>query len=246
MIKNFKDYTSHIDDSRCNVIEFKKLACEFSFILKKLNVNISPFRPNRSKLVFEERNLAHQKKAIAYLDLSIEIFKESVLLGETGRESGKLLWRFCKRLGQAPQDDIFDKISDDDLVEVYCTDHTPIFRNLKFYEEFSYTVDEALCLPWYQACRRDLITTIKMMKFTLMYLRRPYKDTQKWPVPLHLVDELNTEKEYRFWTQMKYISGIHSKGVLTGVISICGVGVIGEKKMLWAENAINSAQDKGL
>lgn len=233
-IGNAKQFIDQIEDSRCNEREFKRSALEFCETLKLVGIKTLPFHPGKT-LHFSKRSKKDQKKILAYLDISTAIFNECIMSNEDIHDNRVLLWRVFKRIGAAPQDDLFDKIHDDDLVEIYFTDHTPLFRNLKFYRDFSYTVDEALCQTWYQFCRRKLVVTLKTMRFALVFIKSGGRETKAWSIPAHYVDEKNTEKEYRVLFKQKYLSGIHSDGELKAIISTSEANVVGAKGKLWSE-----------
>ena len=231
IITNTKQFIENVNDERCNEIEFKKIASEFCQTLKVLGIDYVPFH-NGQKLHFSKRSKKDQKKIIAYLDISLEVLKECIMSGENAFDNRVLLWRVFKRLGGTPQDDLFDKIDDDDLIEIYFTDHTPLFRNLKFYREFSYTVDEALCQTWYQFCRRELIVTLKTMRFVLKFMKDG-RSTIPWTIPAHYVDERGTSMEYRVLMLQKVLSGIHHKGELKAFISTSDVKIVGARGKLY-------------
>ena len=234
IIANAKDFIQRVNEDRCNEEEFKKIATEFCEVLKTLGITTLPFRPDR-KLHFSKRSKKDQKKIISYLDISLSILNECILSKENAFDNKVLLWRVFKRIGGAPQDDLFDKIDDDDLIEIYFTDHTPLFRNLKFYREFSYTVDEALCQTWYQFCRRDFVVTLKTMRFALVFMKDG-RQTKAWSIPPHYVDEKGTAMEYRAFMHQKYLSGVHRDGILTAMVCTSDVKVVGAKGKLWSES----------
>ncbi|MEA9358299.1 hypothetical protein SHI21_18835 [Bacteriovorax sp. PP10] len=228
---NTKNYYESIDNFRCNEYEFKKTAMEFCEALKVVGIHTLPFHSSYD-LHFSKRSKKDQKKILAYLDISLSVLNECIMSGEDAFDNRVLLWRVFKKIGGAPQDDLFDKIGDDDLVEIYFPDHTPLFRNLKFYREFSYTVDEALCQTWYQFCRRDLVVTLKTMRFALNFMKDS-RHTKAWTIPPHYVDERGTAMEYRALMIQKYLSGIHSGGELKAIISTSDVTIVGAKRKLF-------------
>lgn len=231
IITTAKNFIDNIDDSRCNEFEFKKVAMEFCEALKVIGITTLPFRSSYD-LHFSKRSRKDQKKIIAYLDMSLVVLNECIMSGEDAFDNRVLLWRIFKRIGSAPQDDLFDKISDDDLIEIYFPDHTPLFRNLKFYREFSYTVDEALCQTWYQFCRRDLAVTLKTMRFALKFMKDA-RQTKAWDIPAHYVDERGTSMEYRVLMRQKFLSGIHNDGKLTAIICTSDARVVGANGKLY-------------
>lgn len=234
IINNARDFIANVNDERCNEREFKKVSMEFCEALKFFGIKKLPFHTSYN-LHFSKRSKKDQKKIIAYLDINLQILNECIMSGDSAFDNRVLLWRVFKRIGGAPQDDIFDKIGDEDLIEVYFPDHTPLFRNLKFYREFSYTVDEALCQTWYQFCRRDLVLTFKMMRLALNFIKDGRR-TILCSIPTHYVDEKGTSMLYRILFRLKYLSGVYGQGEMKAFISTSEANVVGANGKLYAES----------
>jgi hypothetical protein len=71
------------------------------------------------------------------------------------RSSRQLTWSALKILGLRPPLDFFDKIQNEDIVEIYNTDQVQIFRTLRFFELCSYDVASILMIPWYKLYGRS-------------------------------------------------------------------------------------------
>ena len=129
---NAKEFILEVSSDRCEEMEFRRLTQEFADALLIYNIKVTPFSLN-GKLHFNKCSLRKKREIIAFLDLNLWLVKESIRAGGSETPSAKnLLWRLLQKTRLIPEDDIFDKINDGDLVEVYFTDHTPLFRNLKF------------------------------------------------------------------------------------------------------------------
>nr|BDT28462.1 hypothetical protein BHI3_19280 [Bacteriovorax sp. HI3] len=228
---NAKEFISEISPERCEEVEFRRLALEFAEALSFYNIKVTPYRAH-AKMHFNKCSLKKKREVIAYLDLNISLIKECIRAGETPSNK-TLLWRLLQKTRLVPDDEIFDKISDGDLVEVYFTDHTPMFRSLEFYRDFTFTVDEALCLRWYQLCKRDFVITLKFMKFIFLGLRGNNPKTQVIPIGEHYLDEKNTERKLRFLVHNKYLSGLMKNGSIHAGICVTRVRPVGEKMQLW-------------
>ncbi len=88
-----------------------------------------------------------QRKVLQVLSHQLDFFK---LAAEEGVriDSSKLIWRALARMRMVPQSDLFDRIMDEDVVEVYHVDGTALFKNLQFFKYISMSLEEVYCLRW--------------------------------------------------------------------------------------------------
>lgn len=208
---------SSIDISRCELSEFKRLAEEYCTLVNQFGFSIRPHR-DWKVLNFEKCSVAQKKRAILYLDANLEILQDSIASGEDPKNSAKLLWRILKKIKATPEADIFDKISDTDVIEVYLDDHTQIFRNLNFFNYTSFTIDELLCGTWYKLYKRDFISTLKMMKVAFKILTGRLQSTTAWNVPVHIFYEVGSLECLKQSIELKYLSPIKNNGKRIGAI----------------------------
>ncbi len=208
---------SSIDISRCELIEFKRLAEEYCALVNQFGFNVLPHR-DWKVLNFEKCSLLQKKRAILYLDANLEILKECIASGENPKNSARLLWRILKKIKATPESDIFDKISEGDVIEVYLDDHTQIFRNLEFFNHTSFTIDELLCGTWYKLYKRDFISTLKMMKMAFRILTGTLQTTTAWNVPPHIFDEVGSSESLKQLIELKYLSPLKNNGKRIGAI----------------------------
>lgn len=212
-----KQLISTIDISRCHAEEFKKLSVEYCQLVSHFGFKAKPFRDNRP-LRFLSSSPAQKMRAIAYLDANIEILKECIASGESPKNSAQILWRILKKIKATPEMDIFDKIEEGDVVEVYFDDHVQIFRNLEFFNYCSFSVDELLCGKWYKLYKRDFVTTLKMLRMAFKLISRRLDKTAAWNISEHIFDEVGSEENLRHKILLKYVSPIKSHGEMIGVI----------------------------
>ncbi|MBC7714685.1 MAG: hypothetical protein H7177_15170 [Rhizobacter sp.] len=208
---------SSIDNSRCELIEFKRLAHEYCEIINQFGYKVKPHR-DWKVLHFEKCALPQKKRAILFLDANIEILKECIASGENPRNSARLLWRILRKIKATPEADIFDKMLETDVVEVYLDDHTQIFRNLEFFNYTSFTIDELLCGPWHKLYKRDWIPTLRMMRMAVKIFAGRLNSTSAWNVPTHVFYEVGSEETLKQTIELKYLSPLKSNGKMMGAI----------------------------
>lgn len=143
-----------------------------------------------------------------------------VASGESPLDSQKFLWRMLKVLELTPQDDIFDKIESDDVVEIYSEDNVQIFRNFNFFKYSSFTVEEVTFVNWTQASKRNLGTTLSYLKFGVRVKTGLFRETENVTfIRPHLMKETLGEKRI-FEVAPRYISPLRSQGKVVGGITV--------------------------
>jgi hypothetical protein len=61
-----------------------------------------------------------------------------------------------KRLGLRPQSDLFGRLHSEDVIEIYdVAQQTQVYRNLRYFEACSYTLDDLMSRPWFELFYRD-------------------------------------------------------------------------------------------
>lgn len=110
-------------------------------------------------------------------------------------------------------------IDDEDIVEIYYLDEFQIFRNLKFIEITSFTVDEMLCRPWYRNVSRGALPQMRLAAIVLRGTMGLIQKTVSWNIPVHKVREKNTLGLHTFVMQLKYFIPLRQDGKVVAFIS---------------------------
>src|SRR5262249_8910344 len=113
---------------------------------------------NENVPVFSALPQEKKQDAIAFLTRELEVYEGMRAEKLSLRDSPKLLWRMLNRLGLAPLPDVFDKIENEDSIEVYLIDstgHHQVFRNLKWFEHISFTIEQLASADWRLSASRE-------------------------------------------------------------------------------------------
>lgn len=117
----------------------------------------------------------------------------------------KSLWLFLNKLKWQYPDELFEKLRDDDVVEVYSLEHTQIFRSFTFFQYCSYTLEDLQFRPWFELYRRDEA----VMRGALVWLDRVMKDQIHGichlDLPTHWISEISSSDPFHL--QLKYKIG---------------------------------------
>ncbi len=159
---------------------------------------------------FSVLNLEMKLAAIEKLGRLTDIYELTLSQGGTLRNSKMLLWTALKEFRLTFKSDLLSLVSDDDVVEVYDTNHIQIFCNMKFYEFCSYTIEDIFCRPWHELFERErseITMTILMAAKDLFtgkvntYISMDHLGEQS-------VREINSVLGYEYKMRLKYLSPV--------------------------------------
>ena len=84
-----------------------------------------------------------------------ELCQEQVNEGYKITDSLVFTWRALNKLGLVPRSDLFSKVTDDDILEVYDGEGRQLYRNFRFFDFCSYTMEELYTREWWELYKRD-------------------------------------------------------------------------------------------
>ncbi len=133
--------------------EFKTLAEDVAQLLSSGGVPVIPYH---SALLPVFSNLNADRKKFSLNQLSF--YKKSLEMAQEGRSINEKqsLWTSIKLLGLRPTSDILNLVTSEDSVEGYDITGIQFWRNFKFMEVCSYTLEEMFSIPWPERYERDL------------------------------------------------------------------------------------------
>ncbi len=158
--------------------------------------------------------------AINQLTNQMAVFDEVLAHSEKLTDSPKLLWRYLNKIGYRPCADIFDKIEDNDVVEVYGSDQIHIFQNFNFFDWISIPLEQILSLTWYENTKRDAEIQKALFREAYRVISGEVKTTFSPNVPWHWIEEIDTVGLHRFEIQIKWVSPIFSNHQTIGFICV--------------------------
>jgi PAS domain-containing protein len=204
---------------------FRELASLYADYCAQEGLRVVPFRSPELdvfSLLSEER----QNEAIRCLTQYVEVFAE--LHGEKTslRDSRTLLWRCLRRLGLTPQSDIFDKIGDDHVVEIYTLDQRQIFHNLKFWEFIGFTIEEVFGSEWWKLTRRPDKISEQLYEFGSKMATGQIDGTAVPDIEEHLVEEIRGASPSRMMLKVLYLSPLRSGGQLAAVMAVNSARIV--------------------
>lgn len=203
--------------SEDSLARFRALADQIKSLGAAFGVGIVPYRDDR---------LPHfhaLSEKMRYGALRILEHQRDFLLAASAESlhpnDPKLIWRTLAKMGMTPLSDIFSKITVDDTVEVYHWDGTTSFKNLKFFEFISLSLEEIYCLTWTQQRIHSPEVFFFFVEMNAKLRIAHYKKTFTPRFNRYYVTEKLGEKR-TFYIHLKWVSPVTQDGVKCAVICV--------------------------
>lgn len=128
-------------------LDFIKESEEATRFLRSKGKNVEPFLsptiPYFDILTFEKKEQVLER---------LRLFNNvcSAVLASRGDLNNPrvMLWHALQVLELTFPSDLFNYVSDEKIVEIYDRENIQIFRNLRFFDFTSYTLEDLFCRPW--------------------------------------------------------------------------------------------------
>ncbi len=143
--------------------------------------------------------------------------------------SSKSLWHALKTLGFMPDSEVFAKFENDDVIEVYDSNGTQMWRNFNYMKICSYTLEELLCHDWPTLYIRDEKLTGHLVKLMVDTVTSGSRGPSFIDVDYHLVEERFSTDRFRLNVRHDYICALLRKGgQCDGFLITSKVDIIGQ------------------
>lgn len=174
------------------VAEFKELLIEFCRFAEEEKVALKPFNGD-GPMWFGEMPEQFQGPVLgafrAYVELCREVRGEGISL----RNDQFLLWRMFQKLGVHPPSELMSEMRSGEVIEIHNGEFLQVYRNLRFFELCSYTLDDLLCRPFWQLFQRDEAVTESLIKMGQSVFGGDTQGVLKLETPEHVVLEIDSE-----------------------------------------------------
>lgn len=127
---------------------FQTLLEDFCEQMQKAGFNsLVPYNTN-SISSFQSKTITEQEGIISSFLKYYELCTRCIASNIDIKDSRKLLWKILPQLGLHPTSELFDRLDDSQVIEVYWPNFVQVFRNMKFLELCSYPVADLYIKPW--------------------------------------------------------------------------------------------------
>jgi len=114
----------------------------------------------------------------------------------TPHQESQILWRLLRSEKLKFAEDLFTKISDKDIIEIYTLDFKQFFANSTFMVNCSYDLSDLSAYPWPALFERPEEITRQIIEQTNAVIANPIKQTIEYNVEPHIGREVfSTEKQ---------------------------------------------------
>lgn len=117
-------------------------------------------------------------------------------------------WNAFKTLKLKPTTDFFSFLTDESVVEIYNAVGIQVFRNCKFFEICSYTLEDLYCRPWFELYERDPQVISAITKQVELALSGKTKTLFFPELGIHGLNEKNSPFKYRLELEIDCIAPI--------------------------------------
>jgi hypothetical protein len=205
---------------KSNFSQLDQLFIEYGDTLSKYHaensVNMQSYR-DRQIPHFTQLPEELKKLILDSMMENIDLFNEMKSHGESLVDSPKLLWRSLNRLGWKPKSDIFDKMADGDIIEVYTLERMQVFRNLAFFDVVSLTLEELVSFPLGIAYEIENHALDFYVQLSEKAAAQEITNTHLSPLRPYLVKEKLGEK-LTVKVTPKWISPVYQNNIVVGII----------------------------
>lgn len=199
--------------------KFRMFAESLVELALREGVRVRPFESPElrhfSRLQLEEQRKVLERLRI-YVDLCASVVSEGGLL----RDSPLLVMKMIKKLGLTSRAEILDKIKADSIVEIYTPDNIQIFRNLRFFEICSYTLEDIMCREWWKLYWREDVFTREIFLCASRMFNGEINTTISPPIPRHVLKEKESMFQIGVEMQIDYLSPLYQDGRTQALVSI--------------------------
>jgi hypothetical protein len=200
--------------------QFSSLLDRYAEFLIGAGKQVRREHPVRAESLFMALSTLQKERLISRLDSAISLFEEVIAAGDSLNDSRRFLWRYFVRCGGAPSSDIFGRIVDTDIVEVYSTEQIHLFQNLNFFDWVGASLETIFCQSWHQYTQRDPQVEKQIYSSAGRIITGEIRETLDPQVPWHLIEEVETELCLKFHLRLKWLSPVFLDSQLACIIAV--------------------------
>ncbi|MBO9666081.1 MAG: hypothetical protein J7501_04650 [Bdellovibrio sp.] len=196
--------------------EFMSIALSISDMLKEEGKNVRPFLPGLPHF----SKLSNQQKVhvIQQVRFYQELCQEHRAEGMKINDNLSFVWRAFCRLGLAPCRDFFTHLTQEDIVEIYSKDQLQLFRNFKFFDHCSYTLEELHTIEWWNLFERTEENTKIILGEAIKALSGEIHESFVPNVPIHSLREANSAEHFTMEIELRRMAPVYRNRQIEGVI----------------------------
>jgi len=202
------------------VSELLVLFQRYQEMLEKSGKTVRRSKRPQTEQMFADMDVSRQNYLRERLTSEIAIMQELATARESATDSTRQLWRFLKLNNLTPCSDLFDKVHENDMIQVYSPEQLLLFASTNLYDYVSFTMEQLYTQTWYESTKRDPEIEQLLAKAAMKLFSGEIKETVSPGAPVHQIEEVNTEKQIKSQMNIKWISPVYSGH---RVVAMCAV-----------------------
>jgi len=204
--------------------DFMSLTEDLSRWLAVEGIRCRPYTPGLPH--FSVLPVAKRQDIVSAVRFYHELCQEQVNEGYKITDSLVFTWRALNKLGLVPRSDLFSKVTDEDILEVYSGDGRQLYRNFRFFDFCSYTMEELYSLEWWSLYKRDEAITEKLYEIVGRIFTGEVEGTVIPDCAPHIVSETSSSEKIHMVYEPRMISPLYHNRVVSAVIAIVRAQII--------------------
>ncbi|NUN05679.1 MAG: hypothetical protein HUU57_07950 [Bdellovibrio sp.] len=203
-----------------HIFMFRTLCEELSSFIELEGLVVRPYG-QESLPYFQRMTPCQQDEAIQNLQSYIRICKSVYEEGGVLRDSSLFLRKALSFYGYYCDLRALEGLKNDELAEFYTSEHKPLFRNLCYFENASYTLEDIYSRPWIHLYDRDP----KIGEVLVKYLDRFFAGAHEViyvDLPEHLLTERVSLEKLKSKVKIRAIVPLQKEGKNDAYLVLAG------------------------
>ena len=210
-----KEFVSQ-DEDRILIQNFKEIASQTSRLLATGGVKVKAYKDQLP--YFSALDFAKKKEVLEKITFYHDLCAEQVSEGYSLKDTPSFTWRALKKLGLTPTSNLFSQIKDEDVIEVYSAENVQLFRNFRYFEFCSYTLEEIYCLEWWNLYERGNDIMPGFAEFISGILKGTYPQGAEPGFESHVVKEAQSEEKLVMDYFLRWVGPVSADKKIAGFI----------------------------
>lgn len=182
---------------------FMSFCEELSYIANSYGIYLKPYNENGinrfASLTLEQQTGIVEALRTYVLQLHSAIEEK---IEPRGGDNRRHAWWSLNKLGLRPPMDLFDQITDRDIIEIYNQDSIQVFRSFDMFQYLSYSLSEIFSFDWTELYDRDDFVFNRMFNLVGTILQGTVTGISAPGFPPHVVVEKFSENKR--WAKMQH------------------------------------------
>lgn len=168
-----------------------------------------PMKPSPAKALvqFGKLPLEHQEGAVKGLEGQLAFIQEAIRNGLTAYNEKSLVRMAMGKLNLFADENIVEKVGTTDVVEIFDSHHTQVYRSYSCFALCNYSIAELVSYPWYELYERPKWVEERLYSLSesIFAGRESHVDLED-KVPKYVLKETMTAEKAAFEMQDKFLS----------------------------------------